>query len=151
MRLTSSDSRSNSVSSTCTTASAPHGIGAPVVTLITWPGITVWVGYMDAHTNTQTHTHTVILTTVLLSLPKIVCWQCVCNQQLSIFGYSNVSIVGHWYYCKVIIMTMAYCVYTQAMHVLLTCSPAWDSPMRNRSPGPSAAYKEGKEIPAYKL
>lgn len=42
--LTSSDSRRSSVSSTWTTASAPHGIGAPVVTLITWPGITVWVG-----------------------------------------------------------------------------------------------------------
>lgn len=53
--LTSSDSRSSSVSSTWTTASAPQGIGAPVVTLITWPGITVWVGY-----NKHTHTHTVL-------------------------------------------------------------------------------------------
>lgn len=43
--LTSSDSLMSSVSSTCTTASAPHGIGAPVVTRITWPGITVWVGW----------------------------------------------------------------------------------------------------------
>lgn len=25
--------------------------------------------------------------------------------------------------------------------ILLTCSPAWDSPMMNRSPGPSAAVK----------
>ncbi|TNN62014.1 hypothetical protein EYF80_027752 [Liparis tanakae] len=33
--LTSSDSLSSSVSSTWTTASAPQGIGAPVVTLIT--------------------------------------------------------------------------------------------------------------------
>lgn len=45
--LTSSDSRSSSVSSTWTTASAPHGMGAPVVTLITWPGITVCVGCTD--------------------------------------------------------------------------------------------------------
>lgn len=51
--LTSSDSRSSSVSSTWTTASAPQGIGAPVVTLITWPGITVWVGCMQGTHNGQ--------------------------------------------------------------------------------------------------
>lgn len=51
--LTSSDSRRSSVSSTCTTASAPQGMGAPVVTLITWPGIIVWVGYKHRHTSTE--------------------------------------------------------------------------------------------------
>ncbi len=54
VRLTSSDSRSSSVSSTCTTASAPHGMGAPVVTLITWPGITVWVGCTETRTGSNT-------------------------------------------------------------------------------------------------
>lgn len=49
VRLTSSDSRSSSVSSTWTTASAPQGMGAPVVTRITWPGITVWVGCTDTN------------------------------------------------------------------------------------------------------
>ena len=53
-KLTSSDSRSSSVSSTWTTASAPHGIGAPVVTLITWPGITVWVGCTETQTGWNT-------------------------------------------------------------------------------------------------
>lgn len=56
---TSSDSRRSSVSSTWTTASAPQGIGAPVVTLITWPGITVWVGC--THTHTHWHAHTQLL------------------------------------------------------------------------------------------
>lgn len=74
--LTSSDSRSNSVSSTCTTASAPHGIGAPVVTLITWPGITVRVGYMHRQihrcTGTCKHMHNYRDTVHQLTF-KIVC------------------------------------------------------------------------------